>query len=76
MQKLVACLLGLLPLLAACGLFDKEPTMVMPPGISYRTDDKNAAAKAQEYCGQYGMKAKQESTTKASDSTIVTYSCS
>ena len=80
MQMIVPLLLPLT--LAACSsLFGKDVPVENPPppGVSYRVEDGNVAgtaAKAQEYCRRYGKKAKQQGTSKASDSTIVQYSCS
>ena len=80
-RKTVACLLLMSPWLAGCGLFQQEPQVSnpAPPGVSFRAENGDVAAtakKAQEYCGRYGKKAKQENVSKASDSTIVQYSCS
>ena len=69
----------LLSLTACSGLFSEEKvTTPSPPGVSYRADSSDPAAtdaKAQDYCGRYGKKAKRESSSKSGNDTIVAYSC-
>ena len=82
MRTSLACALLMPWLLAACsGLFagrNADLTNPAPPGISFRAlngDVAATAARAQDYCGRYGKTAKQQGTSPAGDSVIVSYDC-
>jgi hypothetical protein len=83
MPSLVRPVAVLLLLTGCSGLFAGGDTQVVnppPPGVSYRLGPGEDAAstdrKAQDYCARYGKTAKREKSSRATDSTIVQYSCS
>ena len=78
MLRTVAMLFAGAALLSACSMGQERPVSQAPPGISYRVQDGDLAQtnlRADQYCEQYGKRARLQGVKGNAPDSIANYEC-